>query len=357
MNLMSTSQKSTMLESLMSVHLKNLKTLKFSTFVYNENPRMNPVFPTREVLLVYRDLERVIESKIKPHFGHELHFVKTGLQRIPEPEKQPVMNLTPQVAHQLRIILEAYDLPAPDWLPEVFKTESIDGQHSFTFLYDWSTVQPKCIGYNDVYTFTEMMESYARSPQALKAGIAPLVYRTTRHAPTLTSSEQAIASSNVTPLVQSVKPAQNKTAEPTERRAGTPYSSADAQHVEHNLYVAKKYISLHQSAASRNLAFNLSLDDVDTLLKTPRCHYTDVDLVAFPHDGKDAELPDNYLTVDRVDNNQGYVRGNVVACAMNINKLKDQMSAEEFQKAITLKQMLKHMNLSEQQLSLLGVLA
>lgn len=134
-------------------------------------------------------------------------------------------------------------------------------------------------------------------------------------------------------------------------------SSEPMDAVQRSLYIAKKYLKMQSGAVERGLSFTLTLDDMANLLRSKRCHYTGRDLVSFEHSALDkADLPDNYLTIDRVDNNIGYEIGNVVVCAKSINQLKDQMSKEEFDQAIAIQKMLKTsgVSLSPQQLAIMS---
>lgn len=68
--------------------------------------------------------------------------------------------------------------------------------------------------------------------------------------------------------------------------------------------------SIRRSARSRGLEFNLSLEDVVNLLATPHCYYS----------GR--KLTEENFTIDRVKNHLGYVKGNVVACCKEVNRIK-----------------------------------
>lgn len=81
--------------------------------------------------------------------------------------------------------------------------------------------------------------------------------------------------------------------------------------------IAKKYLHIMKSARNRGLEFNLTLSDVKTLCNKKKCHYTGL---AF-----NSLLPAESLSFDRVDNKKGYVKGNVVACRMDVNSLKNQL--------------------------------
>lgn len=77
--------------------------------------------------------------------------------------------------------------------------------------------------------------------------------------------------------------------------------------------VAKKYTQLLESANNRKLPFNLSLSDVRKLLSRKTCFYTGVKF-----DDKN-----NTRSIDRIDCNKGYVKGNVVACTLEVNNMKE----------------------------------
>jgi hypothetical protein len=84
--------------------------------------------------------------------------------------------------------------------------------------------------------------------------------------------------------------------------------------------VAKKLINIHSSAQSRNLEFNLTFECVKKLLEYTTCYYTNV---TFTEEGSNAR------SFDRVDNEKGYVVGNVVACTVDINGKKNNLSIDE----------------------------
>lgn len=84
--------------------------------------------------------------------------------------------------------------------------------------------------------------------------------------------------------------------------------------------VARKLVNIHSSAQSRGLDFDLSFEYVKKLLEYNTCFYTNVQ---FTEDGPNAR------SFDRVDNEKGYVIGNVVACTTDINGKKNNLSIDE----------------------------
>jgi len=87
-----------------------------------------------------------------------------------------------------------------------------------------------------------------------------------------------------------------------------------------DIEVAKKLINIYQSAQDRKLQFNLSFEYVRKMLEYKTCYYTGK---AFTEDGPNAR------SFDRVDSDKGYIEGNVVACTIEINGKKSNLSFEE----------------------------
>jgi hypothetical protein len=79
-------------------------------------------------------------------------------------------------------------------------------------------------------------------------------------------------------------------------------------------------INLQQSATSRNIEFDLSFETVKSLLLRTNCYYTGL---KFEDEGKFS------FSVDRVDSKKGYIEGNVVACTIDINSKKSNLTMEE----------------------------
>lgn len=89
-----------------------------------------------------------------------------------------------------------------------------------------------------------------------------------------------------------------------------------------DIKVARKLLHLKSSAEKRGLEFNLSFTSVKNLLSSKKCFYTGVTFV-------DKEQHPLMLTIDRVDNNKGYIKGNVVACTKEFNEKKSGITMED----------------------------
>jgi len=89
-----------------------------------------------------------------------------------------------------------------------------------------------------------------------------------------------------------------------------------------DITVARKLVSICNSAASRDLDFNLTFRTVKRLLTQEKCYFTGEEFV------EDLNV-DNSRTFDRLDNNKGYVEGNVVACTRRINESKGNLTIQD----------------------------
>ena len=88
--------------------------------------------------------------------------------------------------------------------------------------------------------------------------------------------------------------------------------------------VAKKFLQIEQSAETRGFKFNLTLRTIRRLLNTEKCFFTGEILNSVENDP-------NQRTFDRINNRQGYIEGNVVACCRNINMKKGDLTIKDIQ--------------------------
>jgi hypothetical protein len=84
--------------------------------------------------------------------------------------------------------------------------------------------------------------------------------------------------------------------------------------VDIDLTIAKKYNQLRMSAEQRNLEFKLTPYNVKMLLEETHCQYTGTEFARGD--------PMTHRSIERVDNNKGYVPGNVIPVTMFANKLR-----------------------------------
>ena len=87
---------------------------------------------------------------------------------------------------------------------------------------------------------------------------------------------------------------------------------------DEQVLIVKKYLTTLESAKRRGLAFNLTLSDMKRLMSRKTCFYTKRKF------NNTLDHPD-YPTLDRIDCNKGYVKGNVVVCTKYSNELKSNL--------------------------------
>ena len=86
-----------------------------------------------------------------------------------------------------------------------------------------------------------------------------------------------------------------------------------------DLTIAKKLVQINQSAKSRQITFDLSFSETKKLLTQKKCFFT----------GETFDDTTNIRSFDRIDNNEGYVNGNVVACTQDFNSKKSNLSVAD----------------------------
>ena len=108
-------------------------------------------------------------------------------------------------------------------------------------------------------------------------------------------------------------------------------ANAQKAKINHDTRVAKKYVSLQHSAATRGIKFNLTLQSLSNVMKSKKCFFTQK-----PING-------NNRTIDRVNNELGYETGNIRAAHVDFNCKKGNLSDEEILQLY--KGMVKHRRL------------
>ena len=98
-----------------------------------------------------------------------------------------------------------------------------------------------------------------------------------------------------------------------------------------DLDVASKITQLNRSALDRKLHFSLSFKTVKRLLTVKRCFFTNVE---FQPTGPYSR------SIDRIDTTLGYIEDNVVACTVDINGKKANLSIPEIE--LIYKSIMKH---------------
>jgi hypothetical protein len=90
------------------------------------------------------------------------------------------------------------------------------------------------------------------------------------------------------------------------------------------MYICKRMTRIGSSGDSRGIEVKLTFAELKKVLKTKKCFFTGVELDYI-------ENSPNQLTVDRLDNDKGYVNGNIVACSKEFNEIKGNLTLSQIE--------------------------
>lgn len=333
-----------------------LSTKKFSEEVYNSHQDVAIALNPSKVLDAYETLSNVVSE-----YSNFNQFINKGIEQINErviDRNLDYFLLKAANAYRLQEIYDYYEIDAPEWLPKTWRTESHNGVHQYTFLFDWSTVDPRSIApkYYGYFIMKLNNEISAAAPSTTIGSALSAVVRTQlseANFPESRENTRPVLSLNKTESTES-----NVKSNIPQKGVDVSAASSSAKRDEHSMFVCRKYLSLDRSASKRGLDFTLSVADLEAMLRNPTCHFTGEPLVHFFHNPEDVEkglveLPSNYLTIDRLDSDKGYVKGNVVLCGKAINEMKDRMSNDEFEKALNMRRLVATMGLTPEQIAIM----
>jgi hypothetical protein len=91
-----------------------------------------------------------------------------------------------------------------------------------------------------------------------------------------------------------------------------------------DMYICKKMTSIVSSGSNRGIEVNLRFTTLKWIMKTKKCFFTGVKLNFIENDP-------NQLTIDRLDNDRGYVDDNIVACAKEFNEIKGCLTLKQIE--------------------------
>jgi hypothetical protein len=335
------------LNELFQEHNTQLADESFSRNIFQVYKDVKLHIPLENVVGLYNEMS----SSIGEWNERGLHFINQGLEltRIAKNKKNTHFHFSAMVAYRVQELCKDIPCSIPHWCPEATVLNITNGTHDRTFLFNWATVQPDTVPTNmrqylsnklrgelQDRTLSQQPQNSAMGDQlsALKSSINTVP----EHTVSAPQSPQAKTSTAMT-----VKNTVNLVS-PAKRTKEIQASAIRNDNVEHGLFVANKYRWLVKNAAVRAIEFALTIEELSSILKSQICYFSGEELVHYEHSREEMtangeEHPDNYLTVDRINSDKGYVSGNVVVCAKNINAMKDRMSSEQFEQVIAAKKM------------------
>ena len=91
-----------------------------------------------------------------------------------------------------------------------------------------------------------------------------------------------------------------------------------------DMYICKKMTHIMSSGNKRGIEVNLKFTSLKWVMKTKKCFFTGVKLNFIENDP-------HQLTIDRLDNDKGYVDGNIVACSKEFNEIKGSLTLKQIE--------------------------
>jgi hypothetical protein len=337
-----------LLQHLFNTNNTLLRTEGFSRSIQETHGDIKLIFPMSDVEELYKKLTGTVK-KSKPTYTFIIRGWDTIRSAVGRGSDKYLMS--GNIAYQLYHICKDNLGDVPPWLPVVIqKRTPKDHAHQFLYLFDWSTVMADCIPNNLCGYFTLRLKS--ESTGKTRDNTSPALREKIKNIPALSK----------TPLDKKHDSAKlTDSIEPGRAKASIKPQGLSSD-VKHGIYVARKYLSLIESAQSRSHEFNLTIEELSEILRMKTCYFTKKGLVHFPHDPKEVEkgvleLPKNYLSIDRLDASKGYVSGNVVSCSLAINKVKGQMGEDEFSKLMDKLKVLSDVGIGASELEILNQIA
>ena len=110
--------------------------------------------------------------------------------------------------------------------------------------------------------------------------------------------------------------------------------------VDHDIFVAQGYVQLAEQAKTNKIAFQVSLNDVASLLKNPKCYFTGQNLTTVGiKDEKQASL----LILDA---NKAVISENIAVVSKELIDARSQLDEQEFDQLIEMKKMMQNSSMS-----------
>ena len=94
----------------------------------------------------------------------------------------------------------------------------------------------------------------------------------------------------------------------------------DDDYYKDDINLARKLISLKDSAENRGIHFDMSFAHLKRIMRRKTCYYTGRRLM---------DSGQNARSVERIDSNKGYTDDNTIIIASSVNKAKDDLTLEE----------------------------
>lgn len=229
----------------------------------------------------------------------------------------------------------------PKWWPNTYLEESAYGQRERSTFWDWTTVPLTMINDKLLGTLAKIAISYE---EQLRSERKAAITSTTQSSLLMANIASVKEQKKVVPTqpIPANRPefarleTEDTDSLPAELRSELEFQGIlrkqSEESVRLSMFTARRYLNKVQDANRRGIEFALTLDDFGSLLRQRVCHFTGVALtIEMEQEAiRNKQIPDNYVSLDRLDSKKGYTRDNVVVVAHSVNLAKARMTENEF---------------------------
>lgn len=248
-------------------------------------------------------------------------------------------NLFPVQAFKIAESCDNVSCETPDWLPRVEKIAQANGIHEFTYLYYWDTALPETIPGKHQMFFAQKLNGGLTKATRQKTEVASAIKeQLSKLKDDIVTVDEPVASTeNKSEDVglQLPKSAPVK-ATPKEYKETLVVESG----VEHDIFVAHSYVQLAEQTKNNETNFEISLNEVMSLLKNPKCYFTGQALTTV------GAIDEKQASLLVLDANATAKTENVVVVSKELIDARSQLDDHEFEQLIEMKKMMQSSSMS-----------
>lgn len=287
---------------------------KLSRAIYRQTGQEQKIMVrTDRALDLYLDVDKKI-SQASPLFG----FIQKGIgyfrQRVDN--GLDIVSMNAHSIAQLNYLIEEYQLTKPKWLPIAFREESGSSGHRYQYFFDWSTIDPDFLPKNETRAIELALRKYANEHRA--EIIEPVV---SKPAPK-PSGPETMQDIKVDKVLNSRPQAKVGKVEKDSEKDSEKDALDAHNDVMLSLAASHCFIDLYERTKSENLPFDLSVQQVCSLLSKEECYFSkkSIDINSSGN---------NRPSLVLIDNDKGAIHGNVVLTTRGYQKTSGLVDADK----------------------------
>tara|TARA_B100002049_G_scaffold236561_1_gene223665 strand:- start:183 stop:1226 length:1044 start_codon:yes stop_codon:yes gene_type:complete len=277
-----------------------------------------------------------------PQHNDSFHrFIDNLIEKLNSLESRGVRyyNLFPVQAFKIAENCDNVSCETPDWLPAVKKIAQANGIHEFTYLYDWNTVLPETIpGKHQMFFAQKLNGDLTKAPRQKAEVASAMKEQLAKLKDEIVTVNEPVASTETKSEVVGLQLSKSAPVKSTPKEYKETIIVEAG--VDHDIFVAQSYVQLAEQAKNNEITFQISLNDVMSLLKNPNCYFTGQVLAAV---GSKDEKQASLLVLDE---SKTVTPENVVVVSKELIDARSQLGEQEFDQLIEMKKMMQNSSMS-----------